>query len=434
MQLKLPQLLAHQREMLENEARFKVCCWGRRAGKTISCLDACLLGHGKNRMRRGALDGGIIWWVVPKIDDAALAYRHSLKAMEALIDVGMVKAFKAKRLFEFKNGGMLWIRSADDPQGLRGEGLDGVVFDEARNISREAWTDSIRPALSDKLGWSIFISTPNGRDWFWRLYEDAGADSYWFRSHLPTWANPKIQQLEIEQAKRDLGDILFRQEYGAEFVVAEGLFWEPTLFDQVFDWSDRVDTHPSGWPKRMEYTIQVVDTAYGKSGSDYQAICNLGTNGDGHMYIEGGLGRDGLTAFAGKIVRMAQGLPTWPVWTHIEEFSFQDGRAAVKDEARKQAERGRRPLNLETISPSEHNLEYRPPGGGLKDIRIIQLDPLVRAGIFRFVDTPETRQGVDQMIQYRIGTNGYVDFPDALARGVDSMSMLAFQLDEQGAW
>ena len=404
----------HQKEMLSDPSRFKICCWGRRCGKTI-----------------GALAGGIVWWVVPKIDDADHAFRH---AQRAVADFPLATINKTKRRIEFANGGMLWIRTADDPQGLRGEGLDLVILDEYRNIKPEAWTDSLRPALSDKLGSAIFISTPNGRDHFWKLFKEAESTPMWNRWHLPTWANPTIPSEEIEAARRELHPTKFRQEYGAEFTVADGLYWEPSLFDGIFDWSRDVQVNEHGWPK-CEYTIQVVDTSYGKRDSDFQAIINLGTRGDGHVYIEAGLGRDGLQAFAGKIVRMAMRLPVFPCWTRIEEFDYADGRAAVKDEvARVALDEYRTALYLDTIKPSEHQFEKRPPGGGLKEHRIMALDRYIRNGVFRFVDTVETRMLVDQFLEFRIGGKAHDDGPDAVARAMDSLQMLNAQLEEEGAW
>ena len=54
---------------------------------------------------------------------------------------------------------------ADDPDALRGVGLDGVVLDEAAFMKEEAWVNGIRPALSDRQGWAMFLTTPCGMNW-----------------------------------------------------------------------------------------------------------------------------------------------------------------------------------------------------------------------------------------------------------------------------
>ena len=115
------------------------------------------------------------------------------------------------------------VRSADNPDSLRGEGLDFVVMDECAFMQREAWTEAIRPALSDRLGKALFISTPKGRNWFWENYQRGiNGEQGWQSWTYPTSTNPFIDKGEIEAAKRDLPEIIFRQEYLAEFVDDQG--------------------------------------------------------------------------------------------------------------------------------------------------------------------------------------------------------------------
>ena len=116
-------------------------------------------------------------------------------------------------------GGFVAVRSADNPDSLRGEGLDYVVMDECAFMQKEAWTEAIRPALSDRLGKALFISTPKGRNWFWESYQRGiNGEEGWQSWTFPTSNNPFIEPVEIEAAKRDLPEMIFRQEYLAEFV------------------------------------------------------------------------------------------------------------------------------------------------------------------------------------------------------------------------
>jgi hypothetical protein len=72
----------------------------------------------------------------------------------------------------FPSGGMVQVRSAEDPQSLRGATLSGLVLDEAAQISREAWEVVLQPTLAVSQGWATFISTPKGLNWFYDLYRD----------------------------------------------------------------------------------------------------------------------------------------------------------------------------------------------------------------------------------------------------------------------
>ena len=72
----------------------------------------------------------------------------------------------------YPGGGEVRVRSADNPNSLRGEGLDLVILDECAFMKEETWGEVLRPSLSDRQGSAMFISTPKGRNWFWRLYQN----------------------------------------------------------------------------------------------------------------------------------------------------------------------------------------------------------------------------------------------------------------------
>jgi phage terminase large subunit-like protein len=143
----------------------------------------------------------------------------------------------------FPNGGMVGIRSADNPDTLRGEGLDFVVMDEAAYISRDVWTGSIRPSLSDRQGRALFISTPRGLNWFWELYQREKSDPDWASFTYPTSANPYIAPSEIEAARQELPEIIFNQEYLADFVDSEGAVFRRIRDAAVLEPSEPLDGH-----------------------------------------------------------------------------------------------------------------------------------------------------------------------------------------------
>jgi len=127
------------------------------------------------------------------------------------------------RMVTLPGGGFVAVRSADNPDSLRGEGLDFVVMDECAFMQREAWTEAIRPALSDRLGKALFISTPKGRNWFWENYQRGiNGEEGWQSWTFPTVNNPYIAASEVEAARRDLPEIIYRQEYLAEFIESDG--------------------------------------------------------------------------------------------------------------------------------------------------------------------------------------------------------------------
>ena len=200
-----------QKAIHDSAARFRVVDAGRRFGKTRLGVMECL---------EVAAAGGRAWWVAPTYRISEVGWRP-LRQIAARIPGAAVN--KSERTATLPNGGMVSVRSADSEGGLRGEGLDFVVLDEAAFIRPEVWKEELRPALSDRLGRALFISTPRGRNWFWELYmRGINGENDWQAWTYPTSANPYISKDEIEAARLELPEMIFRQEYLAEFVDMEG--------------------------------------------------------------------------------------------------------------------------------------------------------------------------------------------------------------------
>ena len=200
-----------QKAVHSDPSRFRVVDAGRRWGKTRLGVMECL---------EVAANKGRAWWVAPSYKVALVGWRP-LRRLAGRIHGANVKL--AEMSVELPGGGEVAIRSADNPDALRGEGLDFVVLDECAQIKPEAWSEALRPALSDKLGRALFIGTPKGRNWFWEIYQRGvrGEDGYKSFTY-PTSSNPHIEPTEIEAAKHELPELIFRQEYLAEFIDDQG--------------------------------------------------------------------------------------------------------------------------------------------------------------------------------------------------------------------
>lgn len=136
------------------------------------------------------------------------------------VNYDLVKSLNRSELFiAFVNGSELWFKSADNPDALRGRGIDFLVIDEAATVKREAWENALRPSLSDTRGKAVFISTPKGHNWFFEMWTRGNDPKYSdYKSwSYPTSANPFIPKSEIEQAKQTLPIAVFEQEYLAVF-------------------------------------------------------------------------------------------------------------------------------------------------------------------------------------------------------------------------
>jgi phage terminase large subunit-like protein len=118
------------------------------------------------------------------------------------------------------NGIKIHLRSAENPDTLRGLKLHFAVIDEAAFIKDDnLWSRIIRPALSDLKGGAWFISSPSGRNWFYDLYKVglSEEDPDWKSWHKTTFDNPTIDPQEVEAAKKTLSSFSFKQEFLASF-------------------------------------------------------------------------------------------------------------------------------------------------------------------------------------------------------------------------
>ena len=109
---------------------------------------------------------------------------------------------------------------------LRGRSLSGVVLDEAAFMDQDVWAEVIRPALADKQGWALFISTPDGTaSWFYDMWCFCGETDRddWQRWSFTTIEGGNVAPEEVEAARGQLDARTFRQEFEASFENLTGL-------------------------------------------------------------------------------------------------------------------------------------------------------------------------------------------------------------------
>jgi phage terminase large subunit-like protein len=232
---------------------------GRRWGKTV--LGGCLA-------LATAAQGGAVAWVVPTYRNGRPLWRWVVQATADLVKAKVVRLNRAERLIEFTNGGFLQIYSMDNPDSIRGEAFHLVILDEAAMIAEEAWTDAIQPTLADHDGDALLISSPKGRNWFWREWV-AGQDPT--KPEIQSWvapssANPSANiQKAARLARERVSERTYRQEWLAEFVEDGG-----TVFRKVADaatalpeerQSGRTYVGSADWGRTYDPTVFMVGDA-----------------------------------------------------------------------------------------------------------------------------------------------------------------------------
>ena len=228
---------AGQFEYHRSKSRFKIACCGRRYGKsTMAGKDAEVeLFAPKKRL----------WICGPTYDLGEKEFRVIWD--DLIIAQAMGREKRIKKAYNKRSGEMYiefpWqsrveVRSAEHPQHLVGEALDGVIMSEAAKHKRETWERFIRPSLADRRGWASFPTTPEGHNWLYELWmfgQDQNIKEYvsW---RFPSWENPIVypggrQDPEILLLEKTTSPEWFMQEIGADFASFVGKIYSE--FDET---------------------------------------------------------------------------------------------------------------------------------------------------------------------------------------------------------
>jgi PBSX family phage terminase large subunit len=212
-----------QQTIVNDNKRFRVVIAGRRFGKThLAIRELCW--HARE-------PGKDVWYVSPSYRQSKNIVWKKLK--HRLQDLRWADKINETELtIQLKNGSTISLKGADNHDSLRGVGLDFIVLDEFADIDPEAWFETLRPTLSDKQGRAMFIGTPKGMNWAYELYQNNLEDpSTWSSYQYTTIDGGNVPIAEIEQARKDLDERTFRQEYMGTFETFAGRIYYS--FDRI---------------------------------------------------------------------------------------------------------------------------------------------------------------------------------------------------------
>lgn len=209
----LPELHPEQQRIVDEASRFNVLACGRRFGKTMLGVDLLV---------DKAIDGGMVGWFSPTyrmLNEVWKAIHETTRPLHSRVSL-------QEHRIELITDGVIDCWSLDAYDSVRGRKYHRVIIDEAAMVPDlgDAWQAAIRPTLTDYRGDAFFLSTPKGINFFHECYSrgiDQTQDE-WQAWHAPTTANPYIDPAEVEAARVELPEQVFRQEYLAEFLQNEG--------------------------------------------------------------------------------------------------------------------------------------------------------------------------------------------------------------------
>lgn len=221
------------RKVFNDVNRFKAVVAGRRFGKSY------LLAY---MIFKDLISGGgrELLYLAPTY---AMAKRVMWKYLIKVIPSEYIKEkIQSDLQIRLINNSVIYLGGAQNYDSYRGLGLDNAYIDEAADIPDEAWTEVLRPALSDKEGGAVVVGTPEGKNnWFWDITQDKRFNVYQFKTSDGGWVKPE----EIEIAQSQMDERTYRQEYEASFLDMYGAAY--------YAYSDMNQTNETFNPGRKTY-------------------------------------------------------------------------------------------------------------------------------------------------------------------------------------
>jgi hypothetical protein len=193
-----------QLKIHQSGARNRVLAAGRRFGKSriggVELYPECLATYNLRHYLEDVGQRREFWIVGPEYSDSEKEFRvlwDILKRAQVPMDrPGSYNNPLTGDLHISTFGGKFQVhgKSAKHPETLVGEGLSGVILAEAAKLKERVWTKFLRPTLADFEGWALFSSTPEGKNWFYKLHQQGADPLYkeWASFRMPSWYNPNV--------------------------------------------------------------------------------------------------------------------------------------------------------------------------------------------------------------------------------------------------
>lgn len=186
--------------------RFGVVVCHRRFGKSVLAVNHLLKGALTSTRSRPRFA-----YIGPTYRQAKAIAWDYLKHYSRPIPG--VKFNESELRADYPNGGQVRIYGGDDPDSLRGIYLDGVVCDEYGMHKADIFSTVLRPALSDREGWALFLGTPNGRNQFYEMLQYAELTPGWFAATYKASETGILSETELTAAR----SVMTADEYAQEF-------------------------------------------------------------------------------------------------------------------------------------------------------------------------------------------------------------------------
>ena len=209
----------------KRKERFAVIVAHRRFGKTVAAIND-LIKDALTIQRKNVR----VAYIAPYYRQAKAIAWDYLKEYTQNIEGVQINSSELR--IDFPNGARIRLFGADNYDAMRGLYFDAVVLDEPADFPANAWPTVIRPSLADRKGRATFIGTPKGKNDFWEIYHYAQTDPNWFCAMYKADETGILDDEELSEAQRTMGEDRYAQEFLCSFEAAiQGAYYAKEMKD-----------------------------------------------------------------------------------------------------------------------------------------------------------------------------------------------------------
>ena len=214
--MRLIKLKYRPREVFEDfhkrKERWAVLVAHRRCGKTVACINELIV----KALLENKKEAQYAYIAPYYAQSKSIAWQYLLKFSEPF----RTNQNQSELWIELFNKSRIRLFGADNPDALRGLYLDGVILDEYADMKPSVWGSVLRPLLSDRLGWAVFIGTPKGHNAFYDVFSNAEKQENWFVRVLRASQTKLIADAELKDAFGSMTPDQYLQEFECSFEAA----------------------------------------------------------------------------------------------------------------------------------------------------------------------------------------------------------------------
>lgn len=220
---------------------------------------------------------GSYFYALPEYEQArkAIWTMVNWRTKRTRIDDAFPPEIVAKRdddamFLKLDSGSTIQLVGSDRVDSLVGGGQIGIIMSEAA-LSNPKAVDFFRPILEESGGWELQISTPRGKNFFYREHlaatEDMrSGDPTVFAAYLPAdktnvFSFDQLARIKMDYVRKHgkaLGEALFNQEYGCSFNAAViGAVWPEETSHLELEGRVRPIPHDRRFPVTTSWDIGV---------------------------------------------------------------------------------------------------------------------------------------------------------------------------------